>query len=88
MKEGKISNGFEYAVDEKRMDDMEFIDALSDTSTEDPTSISIVVKKLLGKEQRKRLYDYLREEDGRVPIEKTMDAVSEILDAMGDDGKN
>lgn len=88
MKKGQLSNGFNYEIDETKMDDMEFLDALAEARDEDPVSVSTVIKKLLGKEQRKAFYDHIREEDGRVPIQKTMDALNEMFDQMGDEGKN
>lgn len=88
MKKGQLSNGFKYEIDETKMDDMEFLDALAEARDEDPVSVSIVIKKLLGKEQRKAFYDHIREEDGRVPVQKTMDALNEMFDQMGDEGKN
>ena len=88
MKKGQLSNGFKYEIDETKMDDMEFLDALAEARDEDPVSVSIVIKKLLGKEQRKAFYDHIREEDGRVPVQKTMEALNEMFDQMGDEGKN
>lgn len=88
MKKGKLDNGFEYEVDEKVLDDMEMLDALAEAQGEDPLKISVVSKKLLGKEQRQRLYDHLRDEDGRVPVEVASQAIVDILLDLGDEGKN
>lgn len=88
MKKGQLSNGFNYEIDETKMDDMEFLDALAEARDEDPISVSVVIRKLLGKEQRTAFYDHLREEDGRVPIQKTMDALNEMFDQMGAEAKN
>lgn len=43
---------------------------------------------LLGKEQKKKLYDYLRKEDGRVPIAEVGEAVADVMNAFGNAGKN
>lgn len=43
---------------------------------------------LFGKEQRKRLYDFLRGDDGRVHITAVSDCIREVMDAIGDAGKN
>lgn len=40
------------------------------------------------KEQRKRLYDFLRGDDGRVHITAVSDCIREVMDAIGDAGKN
>ena len=88
MKKGKTQSGFKYEIDENVMDDMELIDAMAAAQGEDPTQISTVVAKIFGAEQRKRLYDHLRTEDGRVPITKVADIIEEIIKSMGEDGKN
>lgn len=88
MKKGTLKNGFDFEVDETLLDDMELIDALAEAQGENPTMISVVVKKLLGTEQRKALYDHLRRDNGTVPIEDVSDAIMEVIEALGDDGKN
>lgn len=88
MKKGKTQNGFKYEVDEKILDDMELIDAMAAAQGEDPTQISVVVFKILGAEQRKKLYDHLRTDDGRVPVEDVANTITEIINSLGDDGKN
>ena len=82
---GKTKTGFEYQIEDTAPDNMELIDAIAD-SGDDPTQISKVIRLLLGKEQRKRLYEHLRTEDGRVPVEAAM---SEIQDQFnGENQKN
>lgn len=87
-KEGKLECGFKYSVDPAVLDDMELVDALAEAQAEDPTQISVVVKKILGPDQRKKLYDFMREKDGRVPVQKVTDAVQEIIESVGQEGKN
>lgn len=88
MKKGKTESGFKYEIDEKVLDDMELIDAMAASQGEDPTQISVVVIKIFGKEQRDRLYDHLRTEDGRVPVTDVANTITEIIESIGDDGKN
>lgn len=88
MKKGKTKSGFEYEIDENLLDDMELIDAMAAAQGEDPTQISTVVVKVFGKEQRKRLYDHLRTEDGRVPVTDVANTITEVIESIGDDGKN
>lgn len=85
---GKTANGFAFELDEKALDDMNLIDALAEASTNDPLQFSRVIRLLLGDAQRKRLYDTLKDEAGRVPIERVSQAVSEIFSAAGNVGKN
>ena len=85
---GTLKNGFTFDVDTNILDDMELIDALAKAQGEDPTAISKVIYMILGEEQRKELYDLVRTETGRVPVQAVMDCVLEIFEALGEQGKN
>lgn len=84
---GTLTNGFEYNIDEKYLDNMELVDALSEIE-DNPLHISKVCTLLFGKDQKKKLYDHLRDEDGRVPVEAVTQAVVEIFNAQGEAEKN
>lgn len=84
---GKTTSGFEFSINEKALDNMELVDALAGIE-ENVLSFSKVVKLLLGEEQKKALYDFLRDEDGIVPSGKVSEAISEILEAGGKPAKN
>lgn len=88
MKKGTTTNGFKYEIDEKVLDDMELIDAMAASQGDDPTQISTVVVKIFGEDQRKKLYDHVRTEDGRVPVTEVANIITEIIESIGDDGKN
>lgn len=83
----KLENGFECTINTDVLDDMEFVDLLADTE-DDPLKIGRVALMLLGKEQKKNLYDHLRTEDGRVPVTSMNDAIEKIFNALGDESKN
>lgn len=88
MKKGKTTSGFKYEIDENVLDDMELIDAMAASQGEDPTQISVVVSKIFGEEQKKRLYDHIRTDDGRVPVTDVANIITEVIESLGDDGKN
>lgn len=75
---GKTKSGFEFNLDETRLDNMEFIDALAEAE-ENGLAFSKVVKLMFDEDQRKALYDHLRTEDGRVPLEAVVNTVTEIM---------
>ena len=80
MQTGKTKTGFEYTFNEDLINDMEVIDALAEVqSGENILAASTVVKKLFSAEDRKRLYDHVRLEDGRVPADALMEEVAEII---------
>lgn len=88
MIEGKTKTGFAFAVDENTMNDMELVDVLADKNTDEAFRVSQVIRKLLPDDQRKALYDHVRLESGRVPIDAVSEEISDIFTAMGDAGKN
>jgi len=70
-----------------KWDNMELVDTLAEASEEDPLAVSKMVRLILGNEKRK-LYDSLRTEDGRVPVEAVSNALKEIFESFGEKGKN
>ena len=80
---GKTSTGFEFDIEDERLDDMELVDIMAEID-ENPLLMPKLCKMLLGEVQKKRLYDHLRSEDGRVPIEATTNAIQEIFNSPGD----
>lgn len=88
MVKGKTESGFEFELEESVIDNMELVDALSESEEEDPLAVSKVCLLLLGKEQRKKLYDCLRTKEGRVPIKEVSKNIIEIFSAFGKKGKN
>ena len=85
---GKLKNGFEFDIDEKALDNMELIDAMAEAQDDNPAKFSKAILLLLGKDERDRLYDHIREKDGRVPIQSVADSFVEIFQILGDQGKN
>lgn len=88
MKTIELKNGLKLEMEENAMDNMEIVDTLAEAEDEDPLAISRLVKLLLGTEGRKKLYDSLRTENGRVPVGAVSDAIKEIFEAFGEKGKN
>ena len=86
-KEIKMKSGLVLELDEKVMDNMELVDTLAEASEEDPLAVSKMIRLILGNEKRK-LYDSLRTEDGRVPVEAVSNALKEIFESFGEKGKN
>lgn len=85
---GKTKSGFEFEFDEAVLNDMELLDALAEVVDENPLAASKVIVKILGKEQKKKLYNFLRDDNGRVPTDKVGEAFADILDSLGENGKN
>ena len=79
----KLSNGFEADIDETRIADMEFMDAINDIQEGDLTGLSKMAALLLPKPERKRLYDSVRNENGIATIDRVSDMIQELLGQLG-----
>lgn len=76
-------SGFEFDMDESRLNDMETFDCVVALSDGDTTMVPRILNKLLDKSDKKALYDHCRLEDGRVPINAVSAELSAIFEAMG-----
>lgn len=83
----KTESGFSIELEESTLDNMEVLDALSDLDEGNPLAMSRLVVQLLGKDGKKRLYDHLRTEDGRVPASAVGSAIMELFQSINA-GKN
>ena len=87
MREIVLSIGLTLKIDENVMDDMELLDLLAQLDDGNGYAIPRVVEHMLGKEQKKALYDSLRV-NGRVPVTKVVEIMKELLEKLGETGKN
>lgn len=80
MTEIKLSCGFEAEVDEEAINDVEMLEGLNDLRDGDVTAF-IRIMKLFGmeKEDRNRLYQAIKGEEKRAPIDKLMEQINEIF---------
>ena len=88
MKKIVLENGLELEVNEQSLNNMELLDALAEMTDGNALALSNVVKLMLGNDNRKKLYDYIRDKDGRVPLEKIDKCLTEIMMLLGEQGKN
>lgn len=87
MIEGMTRSGFIFSMDDGTLDDYELFEDLVELAGGNELRITSVVDRLLGKEQKKRLMDHLRLENGRVPSSLVIGEVLEIFNACKQ-GKN
>lgn len=79
MIKGKTSTGFCYEIDEEKIDDMEFVEALAEAN-DDVLKIPNAIKTMLGAEQKKKLYEHLRDESGKVPLTAVIKTLYEMME--------
>jgi hypothetical protein len=82
---GRTKSGFEFEID-RSVIDMELLDELADMQ-ENPALTGRVLARLLGKDQKRALYDHIRDENGRVPTDKAAAELVDIFKAF-ENGKN
>ena len=79
MISGVTENGFAFEITDERADNMELIDALADINDGNLLAVSKVLTLLLGPEQKKKMYDFVRTEDGIVSAQTVSEMIVEIL---------
>ncbi len=78
MVKGETKSGFKFEIDPDEVNDIEFLERLGEAG-EDVSKMPRIMKEILGEDQRKRMYDHIRNEKGKVPIDAAMDIFTEIL---------
>lgn len=86
MIKGTTRTGFNYEVDETRINDMEYLELLA-KATGNIAYLPAVVEKLLGREQKTALYEHVRDENGRVSVD-AIDREIEYIMSGNDNLKN
>ena len=77
----RLSCGFETEINEEAVNDVEMLEELNALQEENDPTAFIRIAKLFGmqKEERKRLYAALMDENGRTPVDKFVNAVTEMF---------
>jgi len=83
----KTKSGFEYEIDPEVFDNMELVDALDEADGGNHLALSRVCLLILGSDKKKELYDHVRTESGKVPIEAVTNEIVEIISGFKE-GKN
>lgn len=78
--QGKTKSGFVYTLDPNKLDDFELLEKLAGVD-DNILDLPKILVMLLGKEQKDKLYDHVRTEDGRVPIQKVTEEIMDIFTA-------
>ena len=85
--QGKTKSGFEFERDETVLDEMRILDMIAGISSGDVTQLSPLTRKILGDDQKERLYRHLEETEGRASISRVSEEITEIFEACKS-GKN
>ena len=82
---GKTSTGFEFEVKKAMLNNAEFLELFAQVQDGDQMKVFALIELALGKEQKGRLYDHVRDEDGIVPVDLLSNEAGEIFNALGSD---
>lgn len=85
MIRGKTKSGFKFKINERVLNDYELIELLAEVE-ENPLLVTKVLTTVLG-DDKQRLIEHVREEDGIVPVDAMMEEIAEIFNASNE-GKN
>ena len=95
MRKGTTKTGFAYELDEAAADDMRLVDALAVCMSEESDSFETIsaasraAELLLGKEQKRALYDHVgKSHGGRVPAEALFSELEAVMLSGKDAEKN
>lgn len=76
----KTKSGFEAVIDPAALDDMELLEDMARMDAGEEWLAARVVTRLLGPEQKKRLYEFCRNpETGRVSVTKVSEVLMELF---------
>lgn len=79
--QGVTRSGFAFSVPDDVANDMELFEALVDLDGGDGRAVVPVCRIILG-DQKKALYEHLRNEYGRVPVDAVSEEIADILAAL------
>lgn len=81
---GKTTTGFAYKIDSDFVNDVEFLELFADVQNGDTLGVFNIIKKILGDDQKKALYDHIRTKKGVVPMDRLNDEITDILKVISE----
>lgn len=76
---GKTESGFEFELEDEAFDDYELLETLKKVDNGDYGLVTDMVDRLLGEEQKKKLKEHVRDQNGRVKTSIILAEVMEIF---------
>lgn len=81
MIKGTTESGFDFEIDEDALDDMELLEDLCALDRGELDVLPAVLGRIIGENQKKALYDHVRNEKGRVPTTAVVNEIKSIFEA-------
>lgn len=80
---GRTEDGFEFEIDENKLDDFEFLEALEAMRDEDALSILKAMRILYGEETLAKAKAFVKAKKGYVSTAEMSKLFSEVVNAIG-----
>lgn len=81
MLKGTTKSGFKFEIEDKRLNNYELLEAISEVE-ESPLALPRVIKLLLGDNKAKALKNHTRDDEGFVSSEKLSAEIMEIFESQ------
>lgn len=78
---GTTTSGFNYEITEAALNNYELFEVIAEVD-EKPLLVPRLINLLFGSDQKKRLLDHCRAEDGTVPVERVKDEIIDIFNSQ------
>lgn len=86
MIKGKTETGFEFKIEDEVLNDYELLELFAEVD-ENPLLVPKLVKIILGEEQKNKLIEHVRGENGKAAVDKIAMELQNIL-TSGTETKN
>ena len=84
----ELNCGIWVNIEKEVFDDMQIVDLLAELEEGNGLAISKLSKLVFKPEDKKKIYEALKDEHGRIPVNKFTETFTEIFNKLGDSGKN
>ena len=78
MIKGKTETGFEFKIEDEVLNDYELLELFAEVD-ENPLLVPKLVKIILGKEQKNKLIEHVRDDKGRASVDRISMELENIL---------
>lgn len=83
MIQGKTKTGFKFKIEDAVLNDYELLELFAEVD-ENPLLVPKLVKIILGENQKNKLIEHVRNEDGIAPVDKISMELEDILNSSAE----
>lgn len=84
----ELNCGISIDIEKEVFDDMQIVDLLAELEDGNGLAISKLSKLVFKPEDKQKIYNALKDGNGRIPVNKFADTFTEIFQKLGENGKN